>query len=311
MLLVLVTLALALGALPAVGAGWGTRLHPADWSRAVAASLTGALIATELAVVSIAMPVVLRAAGAHGLAGRCAGMAGRLVITSPWIGWPALVAALMLPWRIVGGFRRARHAQRALHEVALIGSSSMLFDHKVVIVESTSPFAFAVAAHGGAILVSTALIEQLADGELAAVLRHEQAHVRHRHHVLLRVAAAVEAGLGFLPWIRNGADQLRCAIERWADEDAAGVDAAVRRSTRLALAAVAIGGLSIDVAAFGGLTTVVARLEALAEPAPMRTASRSALTLVPVAALGTGALLTVAVLAAHVWLVLNMPLLCP
>ena len=309
-LLGLTLVAFALGALPAICQRWGNGLHPADRSRAILASLIGAVVTTELALVSVATPVVLRSAGAHGLAARCARMATDLVVVGPWIGWPIVLAALVLPWRVAIGLRRARHAQRALHEIALIGQPSTLLGHRVVIVESANPVAVSVAAHGGAVVVSTALIEQLADDELDVVLRHERAHLAHRHHLSLQIAAAVEASLGALPWVRSGVDQLRCSIERWADEDAAGLHPARRRSTRQALLAVATGGLSVDVAAFGGLGTVVARLEALARPAPVRTSVRSTLTIAPIAMLGAGSALVVAMLAANVWIVLNMPLLC-
>src|SRR5882724_8508385 len=111
-------------------------------------------------------------------------MARHVVVGSPWMGWPAAVCALMLPWAVSVGFRRARNAQRGLHEVALLGRCVSLVDHNVVIVESSTPVAVSVAAHGGVVVVSDSLVEQLTEGELAAVLRHERAHLEHRHHVL-------------------------------------------------------------------------------------------------------------------------------
>ena len=159
-------------------------------------------------------------------------------------------------------------------------------------------------------MVSRALIDQLSDAELAAVLRHEQAHLDHRHHVLLWVAASAETGLGFAPWVRSAVDQLRCSIERWADEDAAGREVEVRRATKRALIEVATAGIPAHVAAFGNLGTLIERAEALDRPAPQQTGKRSALAFAPVAALSTGALFAVAVVAANFWLVLTMPMLC-
>lgn len=306
----LAVLAGALGVLPTLCRRWTRRVHPAVATKAIAASLAGALLATELTAVTLGAPVVLRAAGAHGLATRCAWMARHVVVGSPWMGWSAAVCALMLPWAVSLGFRRARNAQRGLHEVALLGRCVSLVDHNVVIVESRTPVAVSVAAHGGVVVVSDSLVEQLTEGELAAVLRHERAHLEHRHHVLLLVAAAADCGLGVLPWVRSSVVQLRCSIERWADEDAAGSDVVSRQSTRRALVGVAVGGLSVDVAAFGSLGTVVQRLAALEVPAPVRTVRHSVITLAPFATLLIGVLFTAAVVAANFWLVLTMPQFC-
>ena len=306
----LAALAGALGAVPTLCRRWTRRVHPAVATKAIAASLAGALLATELTAVTLGAPVVLRAAGAHGLATRCASMARHVVVGSPWMGWAAAIGALMLPGAVSVGFRRARGAQRGLHEVALLGRCVSLVDHNVVIVESSTPVAVSVAAHGGVVVVSDSMVEQLTDAELAAVLRHERAHLDHRHHLLLVLAAAAECGLGFLPWVRSSVVDLRCSIERWADEDAAGSDVASRQSTRRALLGVAVGGLSVDVAAFAGLGTVLERIAALDVPAPERTVRRSVMTLAPLATLLAGTLFTVAVVAANFWLVLTMPKFC-
>ena len=145
----LVVVAIVLSVLPALGGRWLRTLHPSVATKAAAISLIGALVITELAVVALGAPVVLRAAGAHGLAARCERMASQLVVGSPWIGWPATIAALVLPFLVATGFRRARRAQRSLHEVALIGRPADLLGHSVVIVEAERPLAVSVAAHGG------------------------------------------------------------------------------------------------------------------------------------------------------------------
>lgn len=307
---VLALVAIVLSALPAVGGRWLRSLHPAVSTKAVAVSLMSALVIVELTLVTLGAPVVLRAAGAHGLAARCERMASEVVVGSPWIGWPAALAAVALPFLVATGFRRARRAQRSLHEVALIGRPTALLDHSVVMVESARPLAVSVAAHGGVVVISTALVDQLADAELAAVLRHERSHLDHRHHVLLWVAAGAETGLGFFPWVRSAVDKLRCSMERWADEDAAGLEVDARRATKRALIGVATGGVSVDVAAFGGLSTVLERVEALDAPAPVHTAKRSMLAFAPLAALWTGALFAVAVVVANFWLVLTMSTFC-
>ena len=160
-------------------------------------------------------------------------------------------------------------------------------------------------------MVSRALVEQLDPDELSAVVRHELAHLEHRHHRLLQLAAAAECAFAYLPGARAGVDGLRCAIERWADEDAAGEDSCVRGSTRRALVGVAIGGLSVDAAAFGGLATVVERVTALDSPPPAPSGSRRIMTLLPFALGGLGAVYAAVLIVAHLWFVMTMPVLCP
>ncbi len=311
MIIALAAITLALAAMPGLLRPLGRRLHPADWARSVAVSFTAALVLWELTLLFLAAPVVLRAAGAHELAAACARMVGRLVPGSRWVGWPASVGAVILPWIVLMGVRRARSAQRALAEIALVGRRTVLAGHEVVVVDDARALAVSVDAYGGVVVVSRALVEQLDPDELSAVVRHELAHLDHRHHRLLQLAAAAECAFGYLPGARSGVDSLRCAIERWADEDAAGDDSRVRGSTRRALVGVAIGGLSVDAAAFGGLATVIERVTALDSPPPAPSGSRRFMTLAPFAFGGLGAVFAAALIVAQLWFVMTMPLLCP
>lgn len=311
MIVALAAISLALAVMPGLLRPLGRRLHPADWARGVAAAFTAALVLWQLTLLFLAAPVVLRAAGAHEFAAACARMVGRLVPGGRWVGWPALAGAVILPWIVLSGVRRARSAQRALAEIALVGRRTILVGHEVVVADDERPLAVSVDAYGGVVVVSRALVEQLDADELSAVVRHELAHLEHRHHRLLQLAAAAECAFGFLPGARSGVDGLRCAVERWADEDAAGADSCVRGSTRRALVGVAVGGLSVDAAAFGGLATVVERVTALGSPPPAPSGSRRMLTLAPLALGGLGAVFSAVLIVAHLWFVVTMPVLCP
>lgn len=288
MIVALAAISLMLAALPGLLRPWGRRLHPADWARSVAVAFTLALALWQLTLVVLAAPVVLRAAGAHEWAAACARMVGRVVPGGRWVGWPAAAGAVMLPLLVAAGVRRARSAQHALVEVALVGRREVVAGHDVVVVDDERPLAISVAAYGGAVVLSRGLIEQLDPDEVAAVVRHELAHLEHRHHRLLQLAAGAEYAFGFLPWSRAGVDGLRCAIERWADEDAAGECARV--STRTALVGVAVGGVSADAAAFGGLATVLERLNALDSTPPSPSGMRQLATLAPFTVFAIGAL---------------------
>ncbi|WP_019634410.1 M56 family metallopeptidase [Actinomadura atramentaria] len=78
--------------------------------------------------------------------------------------------------------------------------------------------AVAVPGRAGGVLVSRGLLAALAPPQLRAVLEHELAHLRHRHHRYLAAGALAAATL---PPLRRLNERLRFAVERWADEDAA------------------------------------------------------------------------------------------
>jgi Zn-dependent protease with chaperone function len=113
--------------------------------------------------------------------------------------------------------RRARHA-RAL---SLVG----VWDPRLraLVVEDPRVLAYCVSgARSRPTVVVTAGLLQLADGaELRAILAHERAHARARHHQILLAFAAWQAVVPFLPQARVALDGVRLATEAWADDVAA------------------------------------------------------------------------------------------
>lgn len=96
------------------------------------------------------------------------------------------------------------------------------------------PTAFALPGTPGRIVVSSGMLQALSTDERRALLAHERAHLRHRHHLFLLVfqlAAAVNPLLR--PLTRTGA----FALERWADEEAVAAIADRHLIARAALAA--------------------------------------------------------------------------
>lgn len=88
----------------------------------------------------------------------------------------------------------------------------------VVFVDDETPHAYAIGGRRPRIVVSSGLMRTLRAGERRAVLAHEAAHLRRRHHAhlrVLRLAAAVH------PLLRAAVGSGVLAVERWADEDAA------------------------------------------------------------------------------------------
>lgn len=78
--------------------------------------------------------------------------------------------------------------------------------------------AYALPGRPGRIVVTRGMLRVLSVDERRALLAHERAHLRHRHHrhvTAAVMAAAVNPLLGRLP------AAMAFSIERWADEDAA------------------------------------------------------------------------------------------
>lgn len=139
----------------------------------------------------------------------------------------------------------------------------------LVLVDDTEPVAYAVA---GRIVMSRSLLAELPTDERRAVLAHEAAHVRHRHHLYVHLTAMSAAAN---PLLRPLVRAIGVGIERWADEEAAGAvrsrevtarglaRAALARDRTPALARSRTPGLAATDSA------VAERVRALLDPTPV------------------------------------------
>ncbi|MEU7497967.1 M56 family metallopeptidase [Streptomyces griseofuscus] len=161
----------------------------------------------------------------------------------------------------VAAVRGTRHLRWARREAAALPG-----DTELAVLDDLVPQAFALPGAPGRIVVSRGILRCLGDDERAALLAHERAHLRGRHHlylVLRRLTAAVT------PLLRPLADAGGFVLERWADETAAahvGSRTVVARAVgRAALAAAAAQDRPAP-AATGG--AVPQRVRALLGPPP-------------------------------------------
>jgi Zn-dependent protease with chaperone function len=137
--------------------------------------------------------------------------------------------------------RRRRH-QEALHFVVRI--SGDLDD--VCVLDHPVPVVYCVPSRRRPIVVSSGALDRLEDTQLQAVLAHERAHLRHRHHLVLTVVDALAAALFWLPTFRSARGSLPILLEMAAD------DIAVRRCGRDAVST-ALRKLAISPSPIGGL----------------------------------------------------------
>lgn len=260
----LILLALGIGAGPLLSkSAWSHRL-PKVAAFAWAGALAGAIAAAVGMVAAVST-------GHHGLGHRVAEW-----LVNCWhhhdggdIRWYVvnvvlLGATLTAVYVAARRYRRTLRQRRRHHEALqfVVRASSELED--VCVLDHPIPVAYCVPARNRPIVVSSGALDQLADGELQAVLAHERAHLRHRHHVLLTVVDALASALAWLPTFRAARRHLPLLLEMAADETAA--HRCGRRTVAMALRKLAIspspaGGLAAGGCDHSQLEQRLARLE--------------------------------------------------
>lgn len=133
---------------------------------------------------------------------------------------PVLLGLIMF----VSGYRYFRRSakQRRSLEQALRHTAyrTQLVGQDVTVIEHSRPTAFALANRHWGIVVSTALLELLTTDELAAVVTHEAAHLRQRHHIILRLFHGAISALRWIPLIDAIASAIPHYLEMAADNAA-------------------------------------------------------------------------------------------
>lgn len=230
---------------------------------------------------SIAVAAVLSAFSA-GLA-----LAARLFVPGPdgrptadvraeiaALGWPlwlasvAVFAATLLIGarlavaviQVAVGTRRRRAQHRMM--VDLLGECRReLGDVRVL--DVPQPLAYCLPGMRSRVVLSRGTLTALSHEELTAILRHERAHLRARHDLVLEAFTAVHTA--FPRFVRSGSalTAVRLLVELLADD--AAVRAAGPRPLARALVACACGPTPAGALAAGGPTTVV-RVRRLAGP---------------------------------------------
>lgn len=221
-------------------------------SAGLAASISTVTVSGGLAHLLEACVVALRAqyATPGGAAVGAAGAALAFAVTARAM--YCSVAALV----------RAARGRRAHQEgLALLGHSdpelgALVVDHDAAVV-------YCLPGRERRIVVTTGALSALEDPQLRAVLAHEHAHLRGRHHLVHAGAEALARAFPLVPIFRHAAEEIARLVELLAD------DAAGRVSDRLsvaeALVAVAGGAAPAPALAAGG-TGAVTRVHRLLAP---------------------------------------------
>ena len=263
--LLLAALALALtGPAPALmaRAAWPYRIP-----RAAVALWQAIALAAVLAAFGAGIALSYSAAGEPGEP-RFDPSSPRDLAAAAVLALTALVGVRLL-WavgRVAVGTRARRKRHRDLVDV--LATPDGLIPGLRVLAEET-PLAYCLPAlRGSRVVVSVGALDRLDDGELRAVLAHEQAHLRARHDLVLEAFTALH--MAFPRFVRSDValDQARTLVELLADDDAR------RRNGPLPLARalVALAGSPAPEAGLAAAeSSTVLRVQRLADPEPNST----------------------------------------
>lgn len=217
---------------------------------------------------SVAFAAVLAALGA-GLA-TATGLLLRRAATSVEYGLDSIVLLLTmlvagrLVWAVVAFAVHTRTRRRRHRElVDLLANRQEIAPGLRVLAEQTPVVYCLPSARDARVVLSAGALDRLTADELAAVLAHEQAHLRARHDLVLESFGALR--MAFPRWVRSrtALEQNRILVELLADDAArrrAGAEPLARALVKLAGAAVPDAAL----AAAGHATAM--RVRRLAEP---------------------------------------------
>ncbi|HLR27904.1 MAG TPA: M56 family metallopeptidase [Ruania sp.] len=132
----------------------------------------------------------------------------------------AVILAIVLTGLVstlVGG---ARATRRAMAQLAPGLRARDFAGYRVHELDQAGLQAFAMPAGWGGIIVSTGCLHTLSDQELSAVLAHERAHLRQRHHLWQALMQGMTRFLGGVPLLRACRDALPHYLEIAADDAA-------------------------------------------------------------------------------------------
>ncbi|WP_280339448.1 M56 family metallopeptidase [Nocardia neocaledoniensis] len=139
---------------------------------------------------------------------------------------PAAMAGALLPIglvtrvAVIHARKWSAHRRRHTELLALLGrvdpagTGLVWLDHPV-------PLAYSVSGHGGYVVVTDGLARCLTETQWRAVLAHEHAHLRARHHHILGVCQVLAGAFPRIPLFAAAPSALTTLVELAADRAAA------------------------------------------------------------------------------------------
>lgn len=251
---------MALLYLPLVMRPLGRRMEARRWYRAVVVSLFTGAVGLYVAVVSTALPEVFSLLGAQRLARICDELLGHLPHGGSLVGWAAFTASVAMSAAALWALRAITGALDGLRIESGIGRHLAMGDFELVVLPTWEQLAYSRQGSPGQIVISEGTIDALGDPELDVLIRHEKAHLERRHEPVLRGLIVLRRVYGWLPGIRASVGVARLAVERDADELAAGTVMSKRAALAEALVSLSLRSLPDVLPAFGGCDALDERI---------------------------------------------------
>ncbi|WP_129663631.1 M56 family metallopeptidase [Phytoactinopolyspora endophytica] len=215
-------------------AGWtdrAPRLAIAAW-QALSLSI---VLATVFGSLALAVPIPQVSANLAELVESCAmavqaryATPGGATLATGGLVLAALIAVRGVYCSMLEFSHSAAVRRRHRETLALVGRAAE--DTGVTLLDDDRPYVYCVAGRRHRIVMTTGAHTRLERAQLDAVLAHERAHLRERHHLALAAAAALVRAFGWLWAFRVARDEVTRLVELSAD------DAASRTEHRLSLA---------------------------------------------------------------------------
>lgn len=179
---------------------------------------------------------------------------------------------VMVSYRGIARVSRTVAERRRHHEMVQLIARCPEEPGDVCVIEHPAPVVYCLPMRSRPIILTTGALRQLAPEQVDAVLEHERAHLRRRHHLLLALVDALHTALSWSGTVRLARTELPGLIEMVADDDAArrhGPGPVIGALHTLAIAPCPVGGLGAQSHSADGLARRIVRLES-AVRAPRR-----------------------------------------
>ncbi|UBU11477.1 M56 family metallopeptidase [Nonomuraea gerenzanensis] len=267
------------------------RLAIAVWQAAGVSVVASAL----LSAFAVAVPASVVGHGLADLFEVCAALLGHEASPDSATTYAGLAVAGLLLLRVawVGAavlLRARRERRRHAEALSLLGRHDG--DLGALVVDYDERLAYCLPGRKGHAVITTGTLRSLAPEQVAAVLAHEQAHLRGRHHLLLAAAEALARAFPRVPLFSRARLEVARLVELLAD------DVAARRHQRIHLATALVGLATGKVPSFAlgaGGQTALTRVRRMLHPqAPLGRRERLAGRLAVAALLAGPAVLAAA-----------------
>ena len=119
--------------------------------------------------------------------------------------------------RLLGAGRDRRRVRDSL---ALVSRQDLALG--AILVDADIAAAYCLPGRRGRIVLTTGAVRALEEDELAAVIAHERAHLRERHHLAVATASGLARAFPLIPLFATAAVEVARLVELRADDAAAG-----------------------------------------------------------------------------------------